>query len=145
MTTPPLDVEASMRGLKDFQRRTVDYVFNRMYRDSARRFLVADEVGLGKTLVARGIIAKAVQHLQQTGVDRIDDALHLLKRDYRAQQNLNRLNVTDQETSSFATRLTFVAATASKPEVQRYQLHQLHARNNLRSTLTGRKEWRNGR
>jgi hypothetical protein len=107
MTTQPLDVEASMRGLKDFQRRTVDYVFNRMYRDSARRFLVADEVGLGKTLVARGIIAKAVQHLRQRGVDRID-VLYICSNATIAQQNLNRLNVTDQETSSFATRLTLL-------------------------------------
>jgi hypothetical protein len=107
MTTPAIDVEASMRGLKDFQRRTVDYVFNRLYRDSARRFLVADEVGLGKTLVARGIIAKAVQHLQQSGVDRVD-VLYICSNATIAQQNLNRLNVTDEETSSFATRLTLL-------------------------------------
>ena len=43
-------------GLKDFQRRTVDYVFERFYGDRpTRRFLVADEVGLGKTLVARAL------------------------------------------------------------------------------------------
>src|SRR5947209_8034228 len=51
--------------LKDFQRATVEYVFHRMYldKDYVHRFLVADEVGLGKTLVARGIIAKAIDHL----------------------------------------------------------------------------------
>ena len=49
-----------LAGLKDFQRATVDYVFQRLYLDRppAHRFLVADEVGLGKTLVARGLIAK---------------------------------------------------------------------------------------
>jgi len=47
-------------GLKDFQRDTVEYVFQRMYLDAppAHRFLVADEVGLGKTLVAKGLIAR---------------------------------------------------------------------------------------
>ena len=37
--------EATLRRLKDFQRRTVDYVFRRLYLDSdpAKRFLVADE------------------------------------------------------------------------------------------------------
>ena len=40
--------------LKDFQLRTVDHVFDRLYGgDGTGRFLVADEVGLGKTLVAR--------------------------------------------------------------------------------------------
>lgn len=52
-------------SLKDFQRSTVEYVFQRLYvdEDCTRRFLVADEVGLGKTLVARGVIAKAIDHL----------------------------------------------------------------------------------
>ena len=59
MTAVQLNVAAALSGLKDFQRRTVDYVFDRMYNqtDATRRFLVADEVGLGKTLVARGIVA----------------------------------------------------------------------------------------
>ena len=59
------DVEAVLSGLKDFQRASVDYVFKRMYldQDPARRFLIADEVGLGKTLVARGLIARAIDHL----------------------------------------------------------------------------------
>ena len=54
-------------GLKAFQRDTVDYVFKRMYQDSpaATRFLVADEVGLGKTLVARGLVARAIDRLQE--------------------------------------------------------------------------------
>ena len=46
--------------LKDFQIATVNYVFKR-FTDAdnlCNRFLVADEVGLGKTLVARGIIQK---------------------------------------------------------------------------------------
>jgi hypothetical protein len=44
-----------LASLKDFQRDTVEYVYRRLYTDadSVRRFLVADEVGLGKTLVAK--------------------------------------------------------------------------------------------
>ena len=65
MNQPQPDTQAILDGLKDFQRDTVDYVFRRLYLDDAcvRRFLVADEVGLGKTLVARGVIAKAIDHL----------------------------------------------------------------------------------
>ena len=59
------DTTGVLEGLKGFQRATVEYAFERLYRapDSTRRFLVADEVGLGKTLVARGLIAKALDHL----------------------------------------------------------------------------------
>ena len=109
MSWDRIDVDAAMRGLKDFQRRTTDYVFKRMYVDAspAHRFLVADEVGLGKTMVARGIIAKVVEHLQSQKIDRID-ILYICSNATIAQQNLNRLNVTNQETSSFATRLTLL-------------------------------------
>ncbi len=109
MSKERIDVNAAMRGLKDFQRRTTDYVFQRMYLDKspARRFLVADEVGLGKTMVARGIIAKVVEHLQSQKSERID-ILYICSNATIAQQNLNRLNVPDQETTSFATRLTLL-------------------------------------
>ena len=70
------DSEPALRGLRHFQRRTADHVFHRFYLDDepADRFLVADETGLGKSMVARGIIAKAIERLDQpeSGVDRID-------------------------------------------------------------------------
>lgn len=114
MSTQKLDVAEAMSGLKDFQRRTVDYVFKRMYFDEspARRFLVADEVGLGKTMVARGIIARVVERLQSQKIGRID-VRYICSNATIAQQNLNRLNVTDQETSSFATRLTMLPTELS--------------------------------
>ena len=57
------DFSHTRAGLKDFQRATVDYVFERLYgdRDPVWRFLVADEVGLGKTLVAKGLIARTIE------------------------------------------------------------------------------------
>ena len=44
--------------LSNFQRATAAYAFQRLYgeSDSTRRFLVADETGLGKTHVAREVI-----------------------------------------------------------------------------------------
>ena len=47
-------VDASLRPPKPFQRRTVEHAFHRLFKaeDGTGRFLVADEVGLGKTLVA---------------------------------------------------------------------------------------------
>lgn len=97
----------AMAGLKDFQRRTVEYVFQRLYGDdSASRFLIADEVGLGKTLVAKGIIAKTLEHLQDQ-VDRVD-IIYICSNAAIATQNVNRLNVSDSDGFSIATRLTYL-------------------------------------
>src|SRR5215467_8318333 len=98
-----------LAGLKDFQRRTVDYVFQRLYEDDppARRFLVADEVGLGKTLVARGLIARAIRHLQIEGVKRID-IVYICSNADIARQNVNRLNVTDRQEFNLPTRITLL-------------------------------------
>ena len=44
---PRPDTRSALKGLKDFQRNTVDYVFRRFHgADPTRRFLVADEVGI---------------------------------------------------------------------------------------------------
>jgi hypothetical protein len=106
-TSPP-DPELVLRGLKDFQRDTVEYVFKRLYLDSdtSRRFLIADEVGLGKTLVARGLIARAIDHLWQK-VDRID-IVYICSNVDIARQNINRLNVTGQKDFNLASRITLL-------------------------------------
>lgn len=44
------------REPKAFQRATIRHVVAALGHESARRFLVADEAGLGKTMVARGVI-----------------------------------------------------------------------------------------
>ena len=69
-----IDSTQVLAGLKDFQRRTVDYVIKRFYEDDppARRLLVADEVGLGKTMVARGVVARAAEILDRQADERID-------------------------------------------------------------------------
>ena len=102
------DPEQVLRGLKDFQRDTVEYVFRRMYTDDpvTRRFLVADEVGLGKTLVARGLIARAVDHLWDT-VPRID-VVYICSNADIAQQNLNRLRLPGWQDFSLASRITLL-------------------------------------
>ena len=99
---------SALAGLKDFQRRTVEYVFQRFYSvNSTPRFLVADEVGLGKTLVARGIIAKTLEHLQDDEDLRVD-VIYICSNAAIATQNVNRLNVSDADGFSIATRLTYL-------------------------------------
>jgi hypothetical protein len=93
------DPDQVLSRLKDFQRDSADYAFRRLYRDpdTTRRFLVADEAGLGKTLVAGGIVAMAVDHLWDT-TGRID-VLYICSNADIARQNLRRLNVVDQVTA----------------------------------------------
>jgi hypothetical protein len=55
------DAEPVLAGLTGFQRATVDHVTGRFYDGGAKRFLVADESGLGKSVVARGVIARAAE------------------------------------------------------------------------------------
>lgn len=99
--------EPALRDLKDFQRRTVDYVFERFYgQDHTTRFLVADEVGLGKTLVARGVIAKTLEYLQHTK-DRID-IIYVCSNAAIANQNIGRLNIEGMNGFELATRLTYL-------------------------------------
>ena len=104
-------VDASLEPLKPFQRRTVEHAFHRLFtaEDSTGRFLVADEVGLGKTLVARGIIARAIDHLWDK-VKRID-IIYICSNGSIARANLPKLQIggTDERSFALATRLTMLA------------------------------------
>lgn len=97
-----------MAGLKDFQRATVDYVSSRMLDDGARRFLVADEVGLGKTMIARGVVARAVDRLRAEGVQRID-VVYVCSNQEIAKQNLRRLRLPGVEAAEMPSRITLLA------------------------------------
>lgn len=104
-----------LKGLKEFQRATVEYAFRRMYTDPdpVHHFLVADEVGLGKTLVARGLIAKTIDHLRAQGVKRID-VIYICSNAQIAQQNIQKLNVTGQPGFDMATRITLLPTQLRK-------------------------------
>jgi hypothetical protein len=106
MNEPKFDAAPALATLKRFQRKTVDYVFDRLYggENPSRQFLVADEVGLGKTMIARGVIAKAIEHLWDV-TERID-ILYICSNQAIAAQNINRLNVLRQEDSKNGPRLT---------------------------------------
>lgn len=97
----------STTGLKDFQQRTVDWVAQRLLDEGARRFLVADEVGLGKTLVARGVVERAVAHLRDSGVKRVD-VVYVCSNQEIAKQNLKRLQIDGHASTSLPSRITLL-------------------------------------
>ncbi|BCS31397.1 helicase [Luteitalea sp. TBR-22] len=108
-----------LRSLRDFQRNTVEYVFSRLYLESpgAKRFLVADEVGLGKTMVAKGVVARAIDHLWKRE-DRID-VVYICSNASIARQNVSRLNVTGTDDAVLPTRVTLLPARIKSLQRQR--------------------------
>ncbi len=102
------NVRRELLRLKNFQRDTVEHVFAAMYgpNSSTRRFLVADEVGLGKTMVARGVVAKVVDHLWDD-VQRID-IVYICSNGSIARQNINRLNLCDAREAALPSRITLL-------------------------------------
>ena len=114
------DPNRALESLKDFQRRTVDYVIRRLYEDpdTGKHFLVADEVGLGKTLVARGVVARMIDKLWDT-VKRID-IVYVCSNTAIAQQNINRLNVIGAAATPLPTRLTLLPLHLAGPRSLRH-------------------------
>jgi len=100
--------------LKPFQRATVDYVFRRLFTDAipTNQFLVADEVGLGKTMVARGVIARSIEELEGK-VDRVD-IVYICSNRAIAEQNIKSLNVIGSATKPLNTRLTLLPLELEK-------------------------------
>lgn len=97
-------------GLKDFQRDTVAYVLDRFYgTDATDRFLVADEVGMGKTLVARGVIEGVIERCSRDPKTKRVDVLYICSNAEIARQNLVKLTVKGAGSKPFNTRITLLA------------------------------------
>ena len=82
----------TLKGLKDFQRATVDRV-DYLFRQGQNRVLVADEVGMGKTLIARGTIAKTAR-LRIEEKDDLFKVVYICSNQNIANQNIRKLDVT---------------------------------------------------
>ena len=81
-----------MSGLKDFQKATVERI-DYLYRHDQRRVLVSDEVGLGKTLIARGTVAKLAKLRRDEGDDLVK-VVYICSNAAIADQNLQKLRLT---------------------------------------------------
>lgn len=79
-TTYSLDLEALT---------AVDYLF----RHNQNRVLVADEVGMGKTLIARGAIVKTAR-LRMEEKDDLFKVIYICSNQNIANQNIRKLDVT---------------------------------------------------
>ncbi len=90
-------IEKALKGLKDFQLATVTHIIKQFYEEDKDKILVADEVGLGKTIVAKGVIAKMYErHLNQKNKDPFN-VFYICSNQTIAKQNLNKLNIFEGE------------------------------------------------
>lgn len=80
-----------LNGLMPFQRATVEHI-DHLYREGHKRVLVADEVGLGKTMVARGAIAK-IARLRHEENDDLVKVVYVCSNGAIAKQNLSKLRI----------------------------------------------------
>ena len=81
----------TMVHLKDFQLATVERI-DELFCQGQKRILVADEVGLGKTLIARGVIAKTAVRHEKAGND-IFKIVYICSNQVIANQNIRKLDV----------------------------------------------------
>jgi hypothetical protein len=111
---PRPDRAAALGTLRQFQRDTVSHVVEQLLDEKgSKRFLVADEVGLGKTLVARGVIAEFVERHWE-GVGRID-ILYVCSNAALARENLGKLRIGGEGVGVIeATRFTLMPAAEER-------------------------------
>lgn len=86
----------TMNVLKDFQRATVERI-DALFRGGQKRILVADEVGMGKTLIARGAIVKTARLRIEEG-DELFKVVYICSNISIANQNIRKLKVSDSAT-----------------------------------------------
>jgi superfamily II DNA or RNA helicase len=84
-------IKKTLDHLKDFQRKTADYVVYQF--DSGRnRMLIADEVGLGKTIVAKGIIARLFEKSILYEKNKQFSVVYVCSNQAIAKANIGKLN-----------------------------------------------------
>jgi hypothetical protein len=109
-------IEQTSASLKDFQAKTVDYVYDQLYVKNRKKMLIADEVGLGKTIVAKGIIAKSFKsYLDNYEAVKKDNptfnVVYICSNLALANQNIRKLNFTgkDECVEETINRLNYLA------------------------------------
>lgn len=99
-------IENIMSGLKDFQQATVEHI-DSLYRSGQKRILVSDEVGLGKTLIAKALVAKLAK-LRMEENDNLFKVIYICSNSSIAVQNIRKLRITPKARieSSHGSRLS---------------------------------------
>ena len=95
------EIERNVMGeLKDFQKATVCRI-DELFTHHQNRILVSDEVGLGKTLIARGVIAKFAKLRKKEGDDLVK-VVYICSNGTIAKQNLEKLKIIQDANAAVA-------------------------------------------
>lgn len=117
------NISSALDMLLDFQKANVDYCFKQLYENNIHKMLVADEVGLGKTLVAKGVISKAFEKYLMEGNPSKENptfnVVYICSNLTLARQNIARLNIMkdDNYVSENIDRLTLLAYDSCKDDL----------------------------
>ncbi|MBP7359333.1 MAG: DEAD/DEAH box helicase family protein [Prevotella sp.] len=79
-----------MNKAKDFQNNSADCIVS-LFKNGQKRVLLADEVGLGKTIVAKAVIEKMRENARQQG--RSFKVIYVCSNQSIIQQNANKLGI----------------------------------------------------
>ena len=103
------------RGLlKDFQKDTVNRI-DELFRNNQNRVLVADEVGMGKTMIAKGTIAK-VAKIRLEEEDSLFKVIYICSNQAIAKQNIKTLDILNTKPVVEDTRLSMQHLQVMKQE-----------------------------
>lgn len=97
-----------MSGLKEFQVAAVNRIVDMLARNESGRFLLADEVGLGKTLIARGVVENLSQHKPNLTVVYLCSNLEI------AAQNAEKLSPSASAAKPLKDRLTLMTLSIER-------------------------------
>jgi hypothetical protein len=109
-------IEKALDGLKDFQRASVDALYSQLYGHGRPSMLLADEVGLGKTVVAKGLIARILKQRMAEGRRTPFRVTYICSNQVIARENLRKLDLFPDGKASQGTvsRLAYLALASSE-------------------------------
>jgi len=106
-------LEKALGMLMDFQCSTVDVLYRQFYENDVRSMLVADEVGLGKTVVAKGLLARVLLKRMEEGegLHRPLKVTYICSNQVIARENLRKLHLfpDDAESDESISRISYLA------------------------------------
>jgi len=91
-----------MAELREFQKAAVDRIVSMLHSNSSGRYLLADEVGLGKTLIAQGVVQRLSEGRRRFTVVYLCSNLEI------AAQNAEKLAPSDTAAKPLKDRLTLM-------------------------------------
>ena len=102
---------------REFQQCTIDWCHSQLYgrnHNGTKRFLVADEVGLGKTMIAQGLIKKLLERSASRSIVYVCSSLDIIN------QNRTKLDPTAVASSYQQSRITLIRARAASRKRTRF-------------------------